>query len=143
MDPWSAVLKFQISELRETRWMLPEEGQPRLAPGLHRSLNYPEDGEKQAQQEVVRGHGWGKSHPKSRLETADSENSGDGGENSRISGHRVVHVSHQDMLIIRWQTCFKALGNFLISRAPVFLPFPSVYSEACVCSQMSESPSRS
>lgn len=57
VDPWNTTLKFQISELRETRWMLPEEGHSRLAPGLHRSLNYPEDGEKQAQQEVVRGDG--------------------------------------------------------------------------------------
>lgn len=26
VDPWDAILKLQISELKETRWMLPEEG---------------------------------------------------------------------------------------------------------------------
>lgn len=97
MHPWDAILNFRISELKETRWMVPEEGQPRSAPGPHQSPNYLEGGEKLAQMEVTRGEGWGKSHPKSRLETANSENSGNGGENSRISGHRVVPDSHQDI----------------------------------------------
>lgn len=60
-------------------------------------LNYLEDGEKLAKQVVVRAEGWGKSYPKSRLKITNSRNSGNGGENSRISGHRVIPAFHQDV----------------------------------------------